>query len=497
MSHSASRLRAYGPRGLVLLVGIVAISSCNIVQVGAGSTKTVAHPKTATTKPATAVASAAKPATARPATPASDAVRPAGVSTATAVGASGKPAVIATPSLSQNRYVTLAGSDAAAGTETSPWRTIQWAVDHAPAGATVEVGPGTFSAFQVTRPSLSVLGSGQSSTIISGPSAAQDIITVNGAGTTLANFGVTGCVPANVPGNGYEWSGSGNIGVYSRGVNATIANVTISGKTYTNSYGLNFGCFGVVTRGANHTVVESSTITGTGYAIYVNTGGEADVFTNNLIHDNRAMIRNTPSYGDDFGGGGIAAVSTNTTTPIMVTKNTIYNDVAPSADYGTDGQAFEIYGAHNVVFDSNVAYNNENILETGSGTSNASGCGNMTFTNNRVSGLSSGSSFTRATGIILRCAANSTFSYNTMTDLTWWHFWIAPRPQFPNEANNLTISHNVMTEGHGVLFSLSSDPHGKKMTITDNAYGYAVFGLDWHAQQVKTAAAFAAMTGTG
>lgn len=53
--------------------------------------------------------------------------------------------------LAETRYVATTGNDAAAGTETAPWRTIQHAADVVAPGDTVIVHAGTYTGFLVTR----------------------------------------------------------------------------------------------------------------------------------------------------------------------------------------------------------------------------------------------------------------------------------------------------------------------------------------------------------
>src|SRR3990170_7079496 len=58
-----------------------------------------------------------------------------------------KPTPTLTAATSSTRYVSTAGSDSAAGSALSPWRTIQHAADVAPAGSTIIVRGGPHPPF--------------------------------------------------------------------------------------------------------------------------------------------------------------------------------------------------------------------------------------------------------------------------------------------------------------------------------------------------------------
>ena len=440
-----------------------------------------------TVRDATHTTPAPKPATTPTPKPAVTGAKTATVSTAAT-----------TTSSTPTSYVALTGSDANAGTQSSPWRTLQFAVAHAAAGTTVDVAAGTYTGFTVTHPGLSIVGAGAGQTIISGMGGGSNVISIAAASTSISNVSVNGCTPVDLAGvgNGYENGGSGNIAIASTGSGATISNVVITGRQATNAYGLPFGCYGVVARAANNVTVTGSDISGTGAAVFLRQGGDNDVVTNNKIHDNTLMIRNTPLPYDDFGGDGIGTSSLNPVHAILISGNTIYDNSARSHDYGTDGSAFDIYGAYNLTITKNVAYNNENVIETGSGVGPGGGCGNFRVTENQFSGLLPGSTFGHGDGIIVRCARDSIFSGNTMTGLTWWAFWLTPRAAMPTEADNLTISNNTIRQTTHAIFAFSSDPHGHGLVIQTNTYSYqAAFAYDWHNKPMKNQVAFAGLTG--
>jgi hypothetical protein len=85
----------------------------------------------------------------------------------------------------------------------------------------------------------------------------------------------------------------------------------------------------------------------------------------NYVHHNDAMFPNTPGEFDDSGATGILVVGDDT----EVAYNRITDNVAPSADFGTDGSAVEIYGAIGTVVHHNIGRNNRTFTELGNNRS--------------------------------------------------------------------------------------------------------------------------------
>lgn len=81
----------------------------------------------------------------------------------------------------------------------------------------------------------------------------------------------------------------------------------------------------------------------------------------NVVGNNDIMMSDTLGTDDDYGAQGIL-LSSNASE---IKYNAIYNNIALSADYGTDGSAIEIYGAYNNVIHHNVAINNDVFTELG------------------------------------------------------------------------------------------------------------------------------------
>ena len=85
----------------------------------------------------------------------------------------------------------------------------------------------------------------------------------------------------------------------------------------------------------------------------------------NYLHHNDRMAPNTPGAFDDYGAVGVVVQGDNT----EVAYNTITDNWAASADFGTDGSAVEIYGGIGSLVHHNVADNNRTFTELGNSRS--------------------------------------------------------------------------------------------------------------------------------
>ena len=85
----------------------------------------------------------------------------------------------------------------------------------------------------------------------------------------------------------------------------------------------------------------------------------------NYLHHNDRMAPNTPGAFDDYGAVGVVVQGDNT----EVAYNTITDNWAVSADFGTDGSAVEIYGGIGTLVHHNTASNNRTFTELGNNRS--------------------------------------------------------------------------------------------------------------------------------
>jgi hypothetical protein len=85
----------------------------------------------------------------------------------------------------------------------------------------------------------------------------------------------------------------------------------------------------------------------------------------NYLHNNDRMAPNTPGAYDDYGAVGVVVQGDDT----EVAYNSITDNWAPSADFGTDGSAVEIYGGIGTLVHHNTASNNRTFTELGNSRS--------------------------------------------------------------------------------------------------------------------------------
>jgi hypothetical protein len=229
-------------------------------------------------------------------------------------------------------YVSPNGNDSASGTSpSSALRTVGRA-------SGLNLGPGDSVLFQrgaTFSGKLAVWKSGAAGSPITigaygdgaRPVFTGDCLEVGGSYITMTDFTVAGCTT-----NGIWTNGTGNV----------ITNI----EATHNIHGID-----VAEQAKNTKVVR------------------------NYLHNNDRMAPNTPGPFDDYGAVGVVIQGDNT----EVAYNTITDNWAPSADFGTDGSAVEIYGGIGSLVHHNVASNNRTFTELGNSRS-----ADTTFAYNQV-----------------------------------------------------------------------------------------------------------------
>jgi hypothetical protein len=217
--------------------------------------------------------------------------------------------------------------------------------------------------------------------------------------------------------------------------------------------------------------VASSEIFHNGAGVDVTGGGRGVLVENNNIHDQDAVINNTPSpKDDDFGAYGLAATSVTDKPGPTFRGNTVVRNQGPSSDYGTDGGGFELYAASNTTVTGNRFADNDDVVETG--TNSGGTCSGNVFSHNTAVGRSGPSSrVTDPTGLILRCAAHMSVTDNTLTDLDRFAFIVETGTSFAGGLDGLTITGNRVTQDNGgqVFYTSFATPQ-PGLVIDDNRY---------------------------
>jgi acid phosphatase type 7 len=315
-------------------------------------------------------------------------------------------------------YVAMTGSDAATGSLDSPFRTIQHAVDVAPAGSEIQVRGGTYAGFSVTRGDLTVKNYPHEIALVS-DSGRVNVISVSGVkNVTLQTLAVEG--------GATQWGAGIRV--------ENSSGVTIDSATLRNNRS-----FGIKLKSSSQVTIRNSDISGNETGIEVDGGGANVTISSNAIHDNNRMVVNDSSPNNDRGANGVVAY--HVTGPMLVTGNRIWGNRATSMDYGYDGGAFEVYGSSNITYSGNTMWDNENVLETGT---DGAACDGIRFTRNTAYGAASVPG--HALGLILRCASNSLFAHNTLDGLDVFAWDVtAQASSFGGSIDGLRIVNNVVT----------------------------------------------------
>jgi hypothetical protein len=237
---------------------------------------------------------------------------------------------LASPAESQSRtfYVSTSGNNANAGTDASPWRTLQHAASRVAAGDLVIVRPGNYTGFELTTDG----------------SAAQPI-------EFRADPGVVINVPETVRNQhginleGADWiivQGFTVTGVPRAGIRAVLNHhVTIRGNRLDAN-----GYWGVLTGFSDDVVIENNETSRSQveHGIYVSNSGDRPVIRNNHVWGNRA--NGIHMNGDvSLGGDGIISGA-------LVEGNLIHdNGIGGGSGINCDG----VQGSR---FLNNVLYNN-------------------------------------------------------------------------------------------------------------------------------------------
>ncbi len=331
-----------------------------------------------------------------------------------------------------DRFVAPDGNDANPGTLGAPWQTIEHAVEHAT--GTIYLRGGTFAGgVTIRRSGLSLVGYPAERAVISG--GATDLIRF----MNVTSGAIRDVVVEDAPGVG----GSGVLV-------ASSSNVQVEDDVLRNNRS-----YGVRTWNSTDVRITGNDVYGNDTGIQVSYAASGVVVAGNLVHGNDRMIVNTPDvYGDDHGAVGISFLKTTGAT--LATGNQVWANRAPSDDYGQDGGAFEVYAASDVTISDNVAWDNKDVLETGSNGSLP--CRNLTFVRNLAWAASSAPGWTR--GLIIACAGDSLVANNTLDgfDVSAVSVVQDPANLHLGSVDGLVVTNNVLVSDGPPVYHLSNLP---------------------------------------
>lgn len=392
------------------------------------------------------------------------------------------PSITPPPQGSGDLYVSPSGDDGAAGGTSSPLRTIQAAADRAAPGITIWLAAGSYDGF-----SIGSSGENGSPITIAGMAGETAVIKPAGRAATIDLSGAHDIRLLHLTVEGPTGQALDAIRM-ERSARIVIAASTIE---HTN------GGFGIEVRFSANVTISGNEIAHN--AVGIRLYGEDDpasvhdvLIEQNAIHDSDSMIVNDPAPNNDFGANAI--IWHKVTGVTIARDNQVWSNRAASHDYGTDGGAFEIWGSSNMQITGNTAWDNVNVLETGS---DGPACSNISFTRNIAFATN------RGVGLILRCASDSLFAHNVLDHVQDYAFELSDRTggnEFANSIagtrivdnivigtplyvirnglpSSLTLDYNLVWQTGGAVAQLPG--HGTVSTVADLARlaGYEAHGL--------------------
>ncbi len=342
-----------------------------------------------------------------------------------------QPVLVAAAFATTDRFVSPTGSDAGPGSLRAPWRTVQYALDHGP--ATIYLRAGTYPGGLTIRRSGLVL-SGFPGEVAAIRGGARDVVRFVGVSSGALRHLIVRDAP--------EVGGSGVLVASSR-------NVRIEDDVLRNNRS-----YGVRTWNSTQVRIAGNDVFGNDTGIQVSYAADGVVVADNLVHDNDRMIVNTANvYGDDHGAVGI--VFLKTTGPSLPSGNQVWGNRAASFDYGQDGGAFEVYGASDVTIRDNVAWDNKDVLETGT---SGLPCARLQFVRNLAYAASSLRGWSR--GLIVACASASLIANNTLDgfDVSAISVVQDPGNLYLGSVDGLLVTNNILVSDSAPIYHLSHVP---------------------------------------
>ncbi len=337
-------------------------------------------------------------------------------------------------------WVTASGADTAPGSIDAPWRTLQHAVDAATPGARILIGSGTYTGFRMTTSG----GPGTPTVIAAGPGANVAVTAPLASGDVIDLVAVHDVAVRGITVRGAR--GNWRAGIL---VRDGATRVEISDDVVTDN-----ADYGVRIIDATNVEVTRDDISHNGAGVIVERAGSGVHIHANIVHDNDRMIVNDAAPGNDTGAMGI--VFQFATGPVTADHNVIFANRAQSHDFGYDGSGFEIFGAAHVTMASNVLYDNEAVLETGT---DGPDCVGNRFEGNVAWGPGHATvdvQVPQSNGVLLRCATSMVVEHNTLYDLDGFAVWFDASNAAMGGVAGLRVSDNLLVQPSSPVYELDS-----------------------------------------
>jgi len=231
-------------------------------------------------------------------------------------------------------FVATGGNDAAAGSSSTPWRSLQHAVDSVNPGDTILVASGTYAGCRITKSGnvgspITLQAAPGAQVLINAPGPNNyhgSDIEVESFGGTVSNWVLNGLQVMNAPTYCIDLRGTQNVTVE----NSVAHNNGRSGIFLAFSY--------------NPLVAFNQSYSNGEHGIYDSNSGDNPTIRGNVVHDNRdsgvQLNADASQGGDGIISGG------------LIERNTIYNNGAGG------GSAINLDGVQGTTIQDNLLYGN-------------------------------------------------------------------------------------------------------------------------------------------
>lgn len=268
-------------------------------------------------------------------------------------------------------YVSPSGSDAAPGTVSAPWKTLQHAADVVGPGDRVTAGVGNYVGFYLDT-------SGTAAAPIEFKADPGAVINQRNATTP---DGINLEVASYIVIDGFSVTGMPRAGVRSVGLPGNFAShITVRNVTSTNN-----GVWGIFTGHVDDLLIEKNTTSGSieQHGIYVSNSGDRPVIRDNVIFNNHGSGIH---MNGDLSQGGDGIISN-----AVISGNRIYNNAIPSSSpKPAGGSGINMDGVQNSRIENNLVYGNHASGISLYMTDGAEGSKNNVVVNNTVYEASDG-----------------------------------------------------------------------------------------------------------
>jgi len=384
----------------------------------------------------------------------------------------------------QDFYVSTTGNDTNTGTLSSPFATIQNAIDNVTAGSTIYILSGTYSTETIWLDNIH----GSINDTITIKNYQNDEVIINGLNLTtdaeiLYIENASFIKIENIILKNNERNNASGILVVGNCQNITINNCEITN--------INFS--------ANSSEAPTSSDNAYPLLIFGDNGTEANsniIITNNKIHDCRTgwseglaingnidgfEIRNNEVY--NISNIGIDAIGYENAAPEndyarngIISQNTVHNCPSPYADCA----GIYIDGARNIIIERNLCYNNQYGIEIGNehaGTTTQ----DITVRNNIIhSNTYAGVLIGGYTGEVTSCTVSGNTVYGNNTSNTW-----RGELELSDKLSNTIIENNIFSATNTdnlIVLADGTEPNG--ISLNYNVYyqenGSSTTDFDWY-----------------